>query len=120
MTLFPATNTHKSRIKRALKAAKLSDARQRHGAVIYKGGSLISIGVNVVKNDPYFCGDACKNPNNHAETMAIRACGPDFDFSNAILYVARVNRSGKPLNSKPCATCEEAIEASGIKKVYHT
>lgn len=114
------SNTDKTRLSRAMKAAELSEANQRHGAMIYRGGAVISVGINVVRNNPFFVGEDTINPNHHAETMAIRACSPDADLSNAVIYVARVNRRGKPLMSKPCATCQEAIEKAGIKRVVYT
>lgn len=113
------SKTHRTRLNKAINLATLSEAKQRHGAAIYKGGSLLSIGVNVVKNDPFFVGDAAKNPNHHAETMAIRAAGRD-SLAGATLYVARVNRHGDPLYSRPCSTCMEAIELAGIKKIVYT
>lgn len=103
-----------------MKVAELSTAKQRHGAVIYKGGSVLSVGVNAVHNDPLFTGEFTRNPNTHAETQAIRACSPDIDLSNATLYVARVNKRGEPMYSKPCKTCQEAIDLAGIKKVIYT
>lgn len=114
------SNTDKSRISRAMKAAELSEEKQRHGAVIYRGGSLISVGTNIVANDPFFIGEEVINPNHHAETMAIRACSPDADLSNAIIYVARINKKGEPLMSKPCVTCAQAIKKAGIKRVVYT
>lgn len=113
------SKTHRSRLNRAIRLAHLSEERQRHGSAIYKGGSLISVGVNVVKNDPYIIGDAASNPNHHAETMAIRAAGTS-DLRGATLYVARINRIGKPMMSRPCRTCMEAIELAGIKKLVYT
>lgn len=114
------SNTDKSRILRAMKAAELSEEKQKHGAVIYKGGSLISVGINAIDNDPLFVGVDAINPKTHAEAMAIRACNPDVDLSNAIIYVARVNNNGDPVLSKPCATCQKAIEDAKIKRVVYT
>ena len=109
-----------NRLKRAMKLSELSQERHKHGAAIYRGGALISVGVNVIKNDPYIVGRDAANPDNHAETMAIRGCSPDADLSNAIIYVARTNSKGQPLNSAPCESCMEAIRASGIKRIVHT
>lgn len=113
------SRTHKTRLNKAVKLAGLSEERQRHGSAIYKGGSLISVGVNVVKNDPYFVGDFARNPNHHAETMAIRAAGQS-NLRGATIYVARINRRGTPVFSRPCPSCMEAIELAGIKKIVYT
>lgn len=114
------SNTQQNRLNRALKVAELSSANQKHGAVIYKGGSVLSLGVNTVPNDHLSTGEYVGSPNTHAETQAIRACGPDVDLSNATIYVARINKNGVPLFSKPCKTCQEAIDLAGIKKVIYT
>lgn len=102
-----------------MKAAELSESHQQHGAAIYKGGSLMSIGVSVVKNDPLYVGEATRNPATHAEALAIRACGP-IDLSNATIYVARVNNHGEPRLSKPCPDCQSAIDKAEIKRVVYT
>ena len=114
------SNTQKTRLLRALKVAELSTANQRHGAVLYKGGSVLSLGVNTVPNDHLSTGEFTGSPSTHAETQAIRACGPDVDLSNTTLYVARVNKNGNSMFSKPCKTCQEAIDLAGIKKVIYT
>lgn len=108
-----------ARMRRAIAQAELSDCYYQHGAVIYRAGSVLGVGVNVIKNDPVYVGPACVNPDNHAETMAIRSCR-FADLSNAVLYVARVNRVGEPRNSMPCRTCQDAIEKAGIKRVIYT
>lgn len=113
------SKNHRSRLNRAIKLAHLSEARHRHGAAIYKGGSLISVGVNVVKNSAFIIGDAACNPKCHAETMAIKAAG-QTELSGATIYVARINRTGLPLYSRPCYTCMEAISQAGIKKIVYT
>ena len=113
------SKTENARLRRAIAQADLSDCYKRHGAVIYRGGAMLGVGVNVIKNDPLFVGEATVTPSTHAETMAIRACGM-ADLSNAVLFVARVNRLGEVRNSKPCATCQEAIEKAGIKRVIYT
>lgn len=114
------SNAENARMRRTLALAGLSQANQRHGSIIYRAGSILGVGVNIVKNDPFILGMDAVNPNCHAETMAIRSCGPDANLSNAVLYVARVNRRGMPLNSKPCRTCQVAIEKAGIKRVIYT
>ena len=51
--------------------------------------------------------------------MAIRAAG-HADLKGATIYVARINRHGNPLYSRPCGTCREAIEQAGIRKIVYT
>lgn len=115
---MPLSKTHRSRLNKAIKIAGLSEEFQKHGAAIYKGGSLMSVGVNVIKNDPFIVGTDAVNPNHHAETMAIRAT--KADLRGAVIYVARINNSGKPMMSRPCKTCREAIALAGIRKIVYT
>lgn len=102
-----------------MKLAEYSTCKQQHGAIIIKGGSVLSVGINRNKNNPTFVGEATKNWSVHAEAAAIRAC-KGADLRNATIYVARINNSGKPMMSKPCLKCEKAIREAGIKKVVYT
>ena len=102
----------------ALRLAETSEANQRHGAIIVRGGSVLGMGVNKRKNNPLIiekdhktsCGD-------HAEVAAIKRTGKT---QGATIYIARMGRSGNPINSKPCTNCAEALDKAGIKKVVYT
>jgi len=99
--------------------AKSSSCNQRHGAVIVKGGSVISTGINKFRNNPE------NIPTNlvktscsvHAEVDAIRKVK---DIKGATIYVARVNKAGQGVLSRPCDNCFEEIQKAGIRKVVHT
>lgn len=91
--------------------------KQRHGAVLVRSGRVISVGWNVLKNDPNNISeqhmDYC---SVHAEAMAIaRASRP----AGATIYIAR-NKSGQERFSKPCSGCERAILEAGISRVVYT
>jgi deoxycytidylate deaminase len=100
-------------------AAK-SQSRQRHGAIVVKSGRVLGTGYNKNKNNPMQVSPEHikTHCSRHAEVEAIRDAG--FDVGGAILYVARVNRQGKTLNSKPCNYCQAVIESTQIKKVIYT
>jgi deoxycytidylate deaminase len=100
-------------------AAK-SQSRQRHGAIVVKSGRVLGTGYNKNKNNPMQVSPEHikTHCSRHAEVEAIRDAG--FDVDGAILYVARVNRQGKTLNSKPCNYCQAVIESTQIKKVIYT
>ena len=53
----------------------------------------------------------------HAEIAAILRCK---DKPIHRIQVYRYGKDGQPLLSKPCAICEEAIRAYGIKEVYYS
>lgn len=100
--------------------ATKSTSRQKHGAVIVKGGSVIGTGFNKDRNHPDFVSPEHikTHCSVHAETEAIRDAG--WNVKGSVLYVARVNRQGKDRNSKPCDRCMVIIEETQIKKVIYT
>jgi deoxycytidylate deaminase len=97
-----------------------SVARQRHGAIIVKGGRVIGAGFNKDKNNPdYISPEHVKTHSSvHAEIDAIRDAG--WNVRGAVLYVARVNNHGEDRYSKPCDRCQVVIEETQIKKVIYT
>ena len=100
----------------AVKTAELSTCRMKHGAVIVRGGSVLSLGINKFKNNPQFIldYDEC---STHAEIDAIRRAG---DCKGATIYVARVNKQSQTRLSRPCNRCYTAIKTAGIKKIVFT
>lgn len=109
----------KSILGRAMKAAEASKCNQRHGAVIKVGGRIIGIGINVDKNHPNNVNDPATQAAVHAEIAALKACG-NTSVAGGTIYVARINKKGSPLMSKPCQRCQEAIKNAGIKKIVYT
>jgi deoxycytidylate deaminase len=100
--------------------AEKSQSRQRHGAVVVKSGRVLGTGYNKNKNHPMQVSPEHikTHCSRHAEIEAIKDAS--FAVEGAILYVARVNRQGKTLNSKPCSYCQAVIESTQIKKVIYT
>jgi deoxycytidylate deaminase len=101
-------------------AAK-SKARNTHGAVVVKGGRVLGTGYNKDRNHPKIVSpEHIKTDcSTHAEEVAIRDAGED-NIKGAIIYVARVNKSGYDRDSKPCSRCSALIERVGIKRVIFT
>ncbi|ASR76603.1 deoxycytidylate deaminase [Streptomyces phage Samisti12] len=95
-----------------------SNMKQRHGAVIVKGGRVLSRGWNLLKNDPNNVSDEHieRFCSVHAEAMAIARCKKAI---GATIYIAR-NKSGNARHSKPCDACHAAIDAAGIARVVYT
>jgi deoxycytidylate deaminase len=96
--------------------------RYKHGAIIVKGGRIVSTGINKIRNHPTVFGSSPKlliksEAHIHAEADAIRKVS---ELKGAKIYVARVNRSGQVRFSRPCDMCYRAIVKSGIRKVCHT
>ena len=105
-------------LERARKIAEVSTCNKKHGAVVIRGGSVLAVGVNTLTN-PVSMFDVCGGRvSSHAEVSALKSL--DFQADGATLYVARVNRKGQPLLSKPCGNCTQIIARSGIKRVVWT
>jgi len=77
------------------------------------------VGVNRLRNDPSVVSNPKREASIHAEIAVLNAVA-GVDLRGASIYVARVNRAGGTLLSKPCANCAEALVARGVRKVYWT
>jgi pyrimidine deaminase RibD-like protein len=124
------TRSQRSYLSRALKIAERSRVVQRHGAVVVKGGSVLSVGFNRYANDPklfpvnHFNSDKLPHEernaiSTHAELSALRKLTPE-QLRGATVYVARVTPSGAIGSSEPCAACAHELRRVGIKKVIFT
>lgn len=115
------SKANKRYLDKALTVSALSDCKFKHGAVIVKSGRTIAVGINYDVNDPFFLDDevAVEHAAVHAEVAALNAC-KKTDLKGAVIYVARRNRKGDPMMSRPCERCQKAIKARGIKKVFYT
>jgi pyrimidine deaminase RibD-like protein len=100
--------------------ARKSSERMKHGAVVVKGGRVLGTGYNKGRNHPFIVSSEHikEHCSRHAEVEAIRDA--NYNVKGAVIYVARVNRSGHDRDSKPCERCQEFIDAAGIKRVIHT
>lgn len=114
------SNSEKSFLSVARYMATKSKSRQRHGAILVKGGRVIGTGFNKDRNHPdRVSPEHIKTHcSTHAEVDAIRDAG--WNVRGAVLYIARVNTKGEDRYSKPCNRCEVVIEETQIKKVIYT
>lgn len=109
----------KARLALAMKVAAMSKCVTKHGAALYRGGSVLALGINTERNDHDFVEkskilDIC---STHAEMSALSRVK---DAKGATIYVARVNRAGEARMSRPCAKCYRALEAAGVRRVVYT
>ncbi|QGH76478.1 deoxycytidylate deaminase [Streptomyces phage Daubenski] len=102
----------------AMSLSLKSNMKQAHGAVIVRGGRVLSLGWNTLKNDPTNVSDEhiARYCSVHAERMAIARCKK---AAGATIYIAR-NKAGVPRHSKPCDACDRAIKMAGISRVVYT
>jgi deoxycytidylate deaminase len=100
-----------------MRLAKTGPCDIHHGAVIVKGGRVMSHGVNTFRNAP----NASLPPGSvteHAEEAALRIL--NGNARGAKIYIARVMKSGQTGLSRPCNRCYEAIVNAGIKEIIYT
>lgn len=105
-------------MQKALELAVSSSCPQRHGAVVYKAGRLLGLGVNVYKNTPTdFL--PVEGVSIHAEIAAISRVSPE-NLKGATVYVARAGRCAPHALSQPCPRCYEALKKAGVKRIIYT
>lgn len=95
----------------------------RHGAVLVRGGAIISLGINserycsVGKN---YRPEEKGNATYHAEIKALLNI-PRHVTKGSVMYVARCSKNGsEDRMSKPCNMCHAVMEERGISKVFYT
>lgn len=114
------SNRQRSFLDVASRLAESSDGVYKHGAVVVRGGSVLSVGVNKWKNKelPPTSPDVY-NPNItvHAEIDALSRVK---DARGTTIYVARVTKLGEERFSRPCPRCEKVLVAAGVKRVVYT
>ena len=94
----------------------------RHGAVLVKGGSVISAACN--KDNFSSFGSRFRDPDaghgtHHAELGCVLGISRDVT-SGSDIYVCRVNKQNEFRLSKPCRMCHDIMKHVGIKRVYYT
>ncbi|MFE3585814.1 tRNA-specific adenosine deaminase [Streptomyces vinaceus] len=98
----------------ALKQAARSECRYKVGAVLAKGGRVLSHASNRRRNSPWV---DFKNATFHAEVALLRRyCPPP----GAVVYVARIDRRGQPALARPCTRCQQVLANHGITLVHYT
>lgn|SRR5574343_206975 len=99
-------------------ALKSEYKQHRVGAVIVKGGNILSTGFNKLRPTAIL-----KTPTLHAEAAAILKLlkdGRQADLLGADLYVSRWTRGGRVSMAKPCTACTDLCLSVGIRRVHFT
>lgn len=112
------SNRDRARLDQAMRVAETSTCRKRHGAVVVRGGSVLSVGVNRYRTDKDYNFIPPGDISYHAEEAALRALGGSA--KGGTIYVARLSAGSKPAMSKPCDNCMKLIKDAGIKKIVYT
>lgn len=122
MKFINSTKRINRRLELARRTALLSThPDHKHGAVLVKGGNIISLGCN----RPDFSKHAALHRayseydigSLHAEIAALRGL-PKNITQGSIMYVVRLGKAqGKFRMSAPCAMCMSALNNAGVKRV---
>ena len=109
-----------SYLQLAVRAAQASPCNQKHGAVVVRGGSVLAIGFNKWRSSLVgisLSEDERKNMSIHAEMDALSRVK---NKKGVTIYVARVNKHGNPMFSRPCNNCHNSMLNDGIKRIVFT
>ncbi len=124
--MFRSTTQNEKLFSTLFEAAKTADLIQgsQHASAIVYRKQIIAIGLNSRKSHPLqrqFGGP--EKIVLHSETAAIVKAinlhGSEI-LRHCSIWNLRLTKGGNVGNSKPCASCQKAIDAFGIKKVYWT
>jgi tRNA(Arg) A34 adenosine deaminase TadA len=109
---------HDARINQALRVAKSSTYRWKHGAVVVRGGRVIGFAPNKFRNSPFVDPE---NVTDHAEAAIIRELLKNYsDLRNSTIYIARISNNDEIRMSRPCPDCMKLIVEAGIKEIVYT
>jgi pyrimidine deaminase RibD-like protein len=107
-------------LAKAVETARAGHGKFKHGAILVKNGEIISEGHNQMRGQASITATAhsWRASFLHAEEVALKNAGTAAN--GAVLYVARVGRSGDIRNSKPCVRCASKIARAGVRRVVFT
>jgi pyrimidine deaminase RibD-like protein len=94
--------------------SKLSNHKQKMGAVVVKNGKPISVGYNQIKSNPTGWRGCL-----HAEQYAIKYADIE-DFHGCSIYVYRQRPDGNIGLSRPCRYCLEELKKKGFRWMYYS
>lgn len=109
-------NRHK---KLAVKLAEQNQNKFKLGAVLAKGGRVISTGINLNRTHPLAQRYSKKPIGYHAE---LAACLRGREMTQGCtIYICRVlKKDGKLAMAKPCPCCTQILQLFGVDRIYYT
>ncbi len=105
----------------ATKVAQTSNVRRKHGAVLVKGSSVLSLAINTSRNNPktFPVPATAYYASFHAELNCLRKIKPDGSVIGSTMYVASWRRD-RPVMSRPCDLCFVELDKAGVRKIVFT
>ena len=89
--------------------------------MIVKGGNVLAVGQSKLRTNPANCDfevpGVRERVSQHAEIDALTRCG---NPKGAVVYVARIGRSGNIRLAKPCKSCQRKLIEAGVKRIVYT
>lgn len=106
-------------LQQAMDLAGTAKSRHKHAALVVRDGAVVSSGVaRRTGHDPSMSENSWRCSYMHAEFAALSAARGGA--RGAVLYVARVNKSGAPMPSEPCVRCRGLAQRMGVARVVWT
>ena len=106
---------HKTFIERALSLAATSGHHKfKHGAIVARNNLVLASGTNVKRCPAYI---DWEHASVHAEIRAIKGLRVG---KHTTIYVARTNRFGDPMLSRPCDACWDQLVTAGVSEVVYS
>lgn len=94
-----------------------NNEKYKLGAVLVKGGSVISTGVNRKSARPFFVRNNGKE-SLHAEIDCLYWI--DKKVSNGcVIYISGRSVAGNYIRTRPCTSCIDIIIKMGVRKIYY-
>ena len=98
----------------ALSQAKKSPMNHKHGAVIWKGKTILAAGYNYHMSAP---GDLSRKFSIHSERDCLNGLRTSQIYGANILAI-RITNTGNLSHGAPCKGCKKLLTRKGIKKVF--
>ena len=114
------SNLYKSIIDKAVEAALKSNHTQKHGAVIFKGKRIYSIGFNHPNRSVRSVNPIAQKwkTSVHAEIASI--LNAKRNIANFDILVVRLNNKNQLMMSRPCTNCLVYLDYCGIRNIYYS
>lgn len=107
-------------LDRALVLALASEhPRWQLGAILVRGGSIVSAACNTVRNSPHLTQGV--GSSFHAEEKCLRKVFYSADRAeNSTIFVARINNQGQQRLARPCNSCYSKLVKAGVDRIVYT
>ena len=98
----------------ALSQAKKSPMNHKHGAVLWKGKTILAAGYNYHMSAP---GDFSRKFSIHSERDCLNGLRVSQIYGASILAI-RITSAGRLSHGAPCKGCKKLLTRKGINKVF--